>query len=78
MGHALLTTYSGVACYSFDFPAKPGEARYVHTAHGDLLTHEIRLGTHGLVVHEILFERGSTFLVEFSGFSHQEEILDPA
>jgi hypothetical protein len=68
-------TYSGVERYSFNSPARPGEARYTHTAHGDLLTHEIRLGPHGHFLHEILFERGSTLLVEFSGFSHHEEIL---
>jgi hypothetical protein len=69
-------TYSGVERYFFDSPAGPGEVRYAHTAHGNLLTHEIRLGMHGLFVHEILFERGSTLIVEFSGFSHLEEILD--
>lgn len=68
-------TYSGVERYLFDSPARPGEPRYAHTAHGDLLTHEIRLGTQGLFVHEILFERGSTLLVEFAGFSHHEEIF---
>jgi hypothetical protein len=57
-------------------PARPGEPRYTHIAHGDLLTHEIRLGTQGFFVHEILFERGSNLLIEFSGFSHLEEILD--
>jgi hypothetical protein len=55
--------------------AKPGKPRHAHTAHGDLLTHEIRLGPHGLFVHDILFERGNPLLVEFSGFSHLEEIL---
>jgi hypothetical protein len=69
-------TYSGVERYSFDSPARPGETRYSHTAHGDLLTHEIRLGTHGLFVHELLFERGSILLVEFSEFVHCEEPLD--
>jgi hypothetical protein len=37
---------------------------------------KIRLGTQGFFVHEILFERGSNLLIEFSGFSHLEEILD--
>jgi hypothetical protein len=69
-------TYSGVERYLFDSPAKTGVARYIHTAHGNLLTHEIRLETGGLFVHEILFERGSTLLVEFSGFSHREELFD--
>lgn len=68
-------SYSGVERYSFDSPARPGEQRYTHTAHGDLLTHEIRLGADGLFAHELLFERGSTLLVEFSGFSHAEELL---
>jgi hypothetical protein len=69
-------TYSGVERYSFDSPARPGEPRYSHTSRGDLLTHEIRLGTHGLFVHELLFERGTTLLVEFSEFAHVEEPLD--
>lgn len=69
-------TYSGVERYLFDSPSRPGEPRYTHTAHGDLLTHEIRLGAQGLFVHEILFERGSTLLIEFSEFSHHEEALD--
>jgi hypothetical protein len=67
--------YSGVERYVFDSPARAGEARYAHTAHGDLVTHEIRLGSHGLFVHEFLFERGSTLLVEFGGFSHHEELI---
>jgi hypothetical protein len=69
-------TYSGVERYSFDLPARPDEPRYGYTAHGDLLTHEIRLGAHGLFVHELLFERGSTLLVEFSEFAHLEVLLD--
>jgi hypothetical protein len=65
--------YSGVERYTFSTPSRHGEPRYTHTAHGDLLTHEIRLGENGLFVHEILFERGSTFLIEFADFSHHEE-----
>lgn len=67
--------YTGVERYIFDTPARPGEPRYTRTAHGDLLTHEIRLGDGDLFVHELLFERGSSLLIEFAGFSHREVML---
>lgn len=67
--------YSGVTQYSFQTPAKYTEPRYKHAAHGDLLTHEIRLGHEGLLVHELLFERGATLLIECGDIRHSEEIL---
>lgn len=68
-------SYSGVERYLFDAPNRAGDARFDHTAHGDLYTHEIRLVRDGVFVHEFVFERGGTLLVEFSGFSHREEML---
>ena len=38
--------YTGVARYRFDTPAKYGESRYEHTAHGDLFTHDVPTGLH--------------------------------
>lgn len=67
--------YSGVERYLLDTPARPGVPRYMHTAHGDLLTHEVRIGDSGLLVHELAFERGSTLLIECADFQHSEEKL---
>jgi hypothetical protein len=67
--------YTGVTRYSFAVPPRYGEQRYKHTAHGDLFTHEIRLGHDGLFVHELLFERDATFLIECSDNKHSEEAI---
>jgi hypothetical protein len=67
--------YSGVTRYSFVAPPRYGESRYEHIAHGDLLTHEVRLGHDNLLIHEILFERDATFLVECSDIRHVEEVI---
>ena len=67
--------YTGVTQYSFAAPARYGQPRYDHTAHGDLYTHEIRLGHEGLLVHEILFERDATFVIECSDIKHSEEMI---
>ena len=67
--------YTGVTRYSFVAPPQYGHSRYDHTAHGDLFTHEIRLGHEDLLVHELLFERGATFLIECSDIRHSEEAL---
>ncbi len=65
--------YTGVTQYRFITPP-----RYDHPAHGDLLTHEVRLGHDGLLVHELLFERDATFLIECADFRHSEEPILPA
>jgi len=67
--------YTGVTRYSFDTPARYDDPRYEHTAHGDLFTHEIRLGQNGLFIHELLFERDATFLIECSDIRHSEELI---
>jgi hypothetical protein len=67
--------YTGVTRYSFVAPPRYGHSRYDHTAHGDLFTHEIRLGHEGLLVHELLFERDATFLIECSDIRHSEEAI---
>ena len=67
--------YTGVARYSLSTPPRYGEARYEHVAHGDLITHEIRLGDEGLLIHELLFERGTTFFIECSDIRHSEESI---
>jgi hypothetical protein len=65
--------YTGVTRYSFSAPPRYGEPRYKHTAHGNLFAHEIRLGQDGLLVHELLFERDATFLIECSDIRHSED-----
>ena len=67
--------YIGVAQFSFLTPPKYAEPRYQHTAHGDLLTHEVRLGQNGLLLHELLFERGSSVLIECTDIKHSEETI---
>jgi hypothetical protein len=70
--------YTGVAQYSFITPSQYENPRYQHTAHGDLFTHEITLGREGLVVHELLFERDATLLIECSNLEHTEELIPNA
>ena len=67
--------YRAVTRYLFTFegPARPP------VSHGDLITHEIRLGKKGLI-HELLFEpgpagRGATLLIECSDLRHSEEMI---
>jgi hypothetical protein len=67
--------YAEVAQYSFFTPPRYGEPRYEHTAHGDLLTHEIRFGHNDLLIHELLFERDATLLIECSDITHSEEAI---
>jgi hypothetical protein len=67
--------YTGVAQYSFNAPPKHGPSRYQYIAHGDLFTHEIRLGHEGLFIHELLFERDAIFLIECSDIRHSEELI---
>ena len=67
--------YSGVAHYSFAAPPHSKQVKFDRTAHGDLYTHEVRLGDDGLLIHELLFENGSTFLIECSDIRHSEEMI---
>jgi len=70
--------YFGVAQYSFVTPPRYGHPRYRHTAHGDLFTHEVRLGHDGLIVHEIAFERDATMMIECFDLRHSEEMITTA
>ncbi len=66
--------YRGVHAYRFE--ALPAEGiRFTHTAHGDLLMHEMRVGAAGGIVHELVFERRGTYLIECDEFSHVQEPL---
>jgi hypothetical protein len=68
--------YRGVEAYSFRSPARHGEPRYVHTAHGDLLTHAVWVNAAGLVVHDIVFERGTTLRIECTDIQHTQELME--
>ncbi|HSY17557.1 MAG TPA: hypothetical protein VK815_04445 [Candidatus Acidoferrales bacterium] len=68
--------YTGVTQYSFVAPPRHDDPRYQHTAHGDLFTHEIRLGHGGLFVHELLFERDAVLFIECSDIKHWEVLIE--
>ena len=70
--------YDDVASYRWELPSGNGAPRYEHTAHGDLYTHEICVAGNGLLTHEILFERNSTFFVECANITHWESSIDEA
>ena len=70
--------YVGVTEYSFVMPSRIGHPRHQHISHGDLYTHEVRVGADGLLTHEILFEGDSTLLIVCTDFLHWEEIADAA
>lgn len=64
--------YAGVSRYAV---TGPNGDQIEHTVHGDLITQEVRLANSGLFVHELLFERDATILVECSDFRHSEEMI---
>lgn len=66
--------YTGVEAYAFQSPARYGEPRYTHTAHGDLLTHAVWVNSTGLLVHDIVFERGTTLRIECTDIQHMQEL----
>jgi hypothetical protein len=68
--------YEGVTGYRWEMPTRHGEPRYEHVAHGDLYTHEICMTDHGLMTHEIEFERDARLVVEFADFRHWETPVD--
>lgn len=67
-------SYRGVNSYSFKNQHGGDSSVGKEKNHGDLYTHEIRLSPDGLLIHELLFERG-TFLIEFEEFQHSEELV---
>lgn len=61
-------TYTGVTQYSL----RKHAATTDDVEHGDLTTHEIRLSSAGLLVHEILFDGDATLLIECADIRHEE------
>jgi len=68
-------TYKNVGRYEISSPEGFAQPPSHKTGHGDLLVHEMRIVRDGLFAHELIFSRGSTFLVEFSDFEHRIELL---
>lgn len=68
--------YRGVEAYAFQNPSRHGEPRYTHTAHGDLLTHAVWVNSTGLLVHDIVFERGTTLRIECTDIQHVQELKE--
>lgn len=68
-------SYRGVHSYNFENLHDGENSAGKEKNHGDLYTHEIRLTPDGLLIHELLFERG-TFLIEFEEFQHAEEMVN--
>lgn len=68
--------YTGVEAYAFQSPARHSEPRYLHTAHGDLLTHAVWVNTSDMLVHDIVFERGTTLRIECTDIRHVQELME--
>ncbi len=62
-GHIELT-YEKVKSYSLNTPFEFKMPPRVDVGHGDWLIDEIRLSDNGFVVHEIVFSRGSRWIIE--------------
>ncbi len=43
--------------------------------HGDLLIHELRIVREGVFAHELLFSRGSVFVIEFADLEHRIQVI---
>jgi hypothetical protein len=68
-------TYRNVGRHEILSPEGFAQLPSHKTGHGDLLIHEMRIVRDGLFAHELVFSRGSTFLVEFSDFEHRIQLL---
>lgn len=67
--------YTEVSGYSMTLRHDEGNSRWAHTAHGDLFTHEIRLGNGGFLIHELLFEEEARIVIEGKDIRHSEELI---
>lgn len=65
-------TYGNVSRYEI---LNPKDFAHQPPGHGDLLVHEMRLVRDGLFAHELVFSKGSVFLLEFADFDHRVELL---
>lgn len=62
-GHIELT-YKRVKSYSLDAPFEFENPPRVRVGHGDWLIDEVRLSDRGFVIHEVMFSRGSHWVIE--------------
>ncbi len=67
----ILINYIDVVSYSIQTPPGFRLPPSYRTGHGDLITHEIRLQDDDLMIHELLFSRGSVFEICFTRFEHE-------
>jgi hypothetical protein len=47
------------------------------TPHGDLLVHELAIVREGVFSHELVFSKGAVFMVQFTDFDHNIELVEP-
>jgi hypothetical protein len=67
--------YTGVTQYSFHTPLNTG-SRSTGRPRTEIYLHtKIRLDHDGLLLHELLFERGSALLIECPDITHSEEMI---
>lgn len=69
-------TYLGVQNYETAWPG--GMRKVTQIAHGDLLVHELHMISDDVFMHEMLFETGAVFRVQFSDLIHRIELTVPA
>lgn len=66
--------YSQVKAVQFHWPSSSiGPEK--EPVHRDVITHEIRLDSDGLLTHELLFDQKRTLSISFRDFAHQEELI---
>jgi hypothetical protein len=70
-------TYGRVGAYDLRNPEGYRSPPSFETGHGDLLVHELRLGNEDSFEHELVFSRGSVFVVQFRDFEHRTERTRP-
>ena len=67
----IVLTYLDVASYALKTPKEFAAPPSADTGHGDLLMHEMRSDSTGLIVHEMVFSRGSEIVITARDFRHQ-------
>lgn len=68
--------YRRVSGYELRNPLDLGGSHFPQTSHGDLAVHEVRLVGENSFEHEIVFSRGSVFVIQFEEFEHRIEPIE--
>lgn len=68
-------TYGDVGAYELRNPEGYWLPPTFKAGHGDLLVHELRLGENDRFEHELVFSRGSVFVIQFRVLEHRIEWL---